>query len=88
MVVETSGPVPLDWSAVVDAFIAVDPRVLAHIPPDRFSMTTTHLYPALVERHEAVYGYRYTGYWIDIGAPERYLQAHRDKNCLRGLATC
>ena len=41
-------------------------------------MTTTDVYPALIERHEAVYGYRYTGYWMDIGAPERYLQAHWD----------
>jgi mannose-1-phosphate guanylyltransferase len=56
----------------------VDPQVLKHIPPDCFSMTTSEVYPALIERHEAVYGYRYTGYWIDIGAPERYLQAHWD----------
>jgi mannose-1-phosphate guanylyltransferase len=56
----------------------VDPRVLERIPPDCFSMTTTDVYPALLERQEAVYGYRYTGYWIDIGIPERYLQAHWD----------
>ena len=56
----------------------VDPRVLARIPPDCFSMTTTDVYPALLECHEAVYGYRYTGYWVDIGVPERYLQAHWD----------
>ena len=56
----------------------VDPQVLERIPPDCFSMTTTDVFPALIERHEAVYGYRYTGYWMDIGAPERYLQAHWD----------
>jgi mannose-1-phosphate guanylyltransferase len=56
----------------------VDPQVLERIPPDGFSMTTTDVYPALIERHEAVYGYRYTGYWMDIGAPESYLQAHWD----------
>jgi len=56
----------------------VDPQVLERIPPDCFSMTTSDVYPALIERHEAVYGYRYTGYWMDIGAPERYLQAHWD----------
>jgi NDP-sugar pyrophosphorylase family protein len=32
----------------------------------------------LIEYDAAVYGYLYTGYWMDIGAPERYLQAHRD----------
>ena len=56
----------------------VDPRVLDRIPPNCFSMTTTDVYPALLERQEAVYGYRYTGYWVDIGVPERYLQAHWD----------
>src|SRR5919206_162968 len=56
----------------------VDPQVLEHIPPDGFSMTTSDVYPALIERYRAVYGYRYTGYWMDIGAPERYLQAHWD----------
>ena len=56
----------------------VDPQVLEHIPSNGFSMTTSDVYPALIERHAAVYGYRYTGYWMDIGAPERYLQAHWD----------
>jgi NDP-sugar pyrophosphorylase family protein len=56
----------------------VDPQVLARVPPDCFSMTTTDVYPALLEHQEAVYGYRYTGYWIDIGVPERYRQAHWD----------
>jgi mannose-1-phosphate guanylyltransferase len=56
----------------------VDPQVLERIPPDCFSMTTSDVYPALIECHEAVYGYRYTGYWMDIGTPERYLQAHWD----------
>ena len=56
----------------------VDPQVLARIPADAFSTTTADVYPALIEHNEAVYGYRYTGYWIDIGVPERYLQAHWD----------
>jgi mannose-1-phosphate guanylyltransferase len=56
----------------------VDPRVLECIPPDCFSMTTADVYPALIERHAAVYGYCYGGYWMDIGTPERYLQAHWD----------
>jgi mannose-1-phosphate guanylyltransferase len=56
----------------------VDPQVLECIPPDCFSMTTSDVYPALIERHAAVYGYWYGGYWMDIGTPERYLQAHWD----------
>ena len=56
----------------------VDPQVLERIPPDCFITTTADVYPALIEHNAAVYGYLYTGYWMDIGAPERYLQAHRD----------
>lgn len=56
----------------------VDPRVLADIPRDRLMTTTADVYPRLLERQEAVYGYRYNGYWMDIGVPERYLQAHWD----------
>ena len=56
----------------------VDPQVLERIPPDCFITTTANVYPALLERQEVVYGYRYTGYWMDIGVPERYLQAHWD----------
>jgi mannose-1-phosphate guanylyltransferase len=56
----------------------VDPRVLGHIPPNCFVTTTADVYPSLIEHHAAVYGYRYTGYWMDIGVPERYLQAHWD----------
>jgi mannose-1-phosphate guanylyltransferase len=56
----------------------LDPQVLECIPPDCCITTAADVYPALLERQEAVYGYRYTGYWMDIGAPERYLQAHWD----------
>ncbi|MGQ4808960.1 UTP--glucose-1-phosphate uridylyltransferase [Candidatus Entotheonellaceae bacterium PAL068K] len=56
----------------------VSPAALAHIPEGRSSSTTAEVYPALIAMHKAVYGYRYTGYWMDIGVPERYLQAHRD----------
>jgi NDP-sugar pyrophosphorylase family protein len=55
----------------------LDPAVLADIPSAGVVSTTADVYPELV-RHQAVYGYRHTGYWIDIGVPERYLQAHWD----------
>ena len=54
----------------------VDPRVLARIPAQGFVTTTAEVYPALLEDQEAIYGYRYRGYWMDIGVPQRYLKAH------------
>jgi mannose-1-phosphate guanylyltransferase len=73
----THGPV-IGEETMFACVQVVDPRVLEHIPPNCFSMTTSVVYPALIERYGAVYGYRYTGYWMDIGKPERYLQAHWD----------
>jgi NDP-sugar pyrophosphorylase family protein len=54
------------------------PEVLEHIPPGRSISTTADVYPALLVQHQAVYGYCHTGYWMDVGVPERYLQAHWD----------
>jgi NDP-sugar pyrophosphorylase family protein len=56
----------------------ISPPVLDRIPPERFVSTTAEVYPALVAANNAVYGYRHTGYWLDIGVPERYRQAHWD----------
>jgi len=35
-------------------------------------------FPSLVERRETFVAYLYDGYWIDIGAPDKYRQVHRD----------
>lgn len=56
----------------------VSPAVLKYIPPARFVTTTGDVYPALLAAQEAIYAYEHTGYWMDIGVPERYLQAHWD----------
>lgn len=56
----------------------VNPEVLARIPPDCFSTTTGEIYPALIADQHAIYGYRHSGYWMDLGVPRRYLQTHWD----------
>jgi NDP-sugar pyrophosphorylase family protein len=56
----------------------VSPEVLQWIPPERYLSTTADIYPALIAQHQAVYGYRHAGYWMDVGVPERYRQAHWD----------
>jgi mannose-1-phosphate guanylyltransferase len=35
-------------------------------------------FPSLIERGERFVGYIYSGYWIDIGTPAKYMQVHRD----------
>jgi mannose-1-phosphate guanylyltransferase len=36
------------------------------------------VFPVLIERGEPVYGFLSGAYWIDLGTPEKYLQAHFD----------
>jgi len=35
-------------------------------------------FPALLKRGDVVMAHVHRGYWIDIGTPDKYLQAHRD----------
>ena len=68
----------------------VSPHILDRIPQDCHVSTTAETYPELIARGERVVAYRHTGYWMDVGVPERYLQAHwdildgkREADCLR-----
>jgi mannose-1-phosphate guanylyltransferase len=56
----------------------ISPQVLAEIPPGQFSSTSAETYPKLIAEGGDVYAYRHDGYWMDIGVPERYRQAHWD----------
>ncbi len=56
----------------------VEPSVLKHIPPlTRF--TFEHgLFPQLLELGEPIFNYPSDAYWIDIGAPQKYLKLNCD----------
>jgi NDP-sugar pyrophosphorylase family protein len=56
----------------------ISPQIFADIPPAQHCSTTAETYPKLIARGAAVYGYRHDGYWMDIGVPTRYRQAHWD----------
>jgi NDP-sugar pyrophosphorylase family protein len=68
---------PLGQETIFTGIQIISPQVLQRIPQGIFSSTTADVYPALVEQG-AVHGYVDAGYWIDIGIPARYLQAHWD----------
>lgn len=55
----------------------IHPRVLRDVPPGRES-SIIEAYLREIERGEAVFGYEMSGYWSDVGTPERYAQARRD----------
>lgn len=54
----------------------LEPEVLADIPASTPSMFENYLFPRLLERGEPILGYHSDAYWIDIGTPEKYLQAN------------
>ena len=56
----------------------LEPRVLADMPAGKMWSFERQVFPSLVERGEAVFGFASDTYWLDIGTPERYLQAHWD----------
>jgi len=53
------------------------PRLLQHVPQGVAS-SIIDPYVAAIEQGERVLGYDLTGYWSDIGTPERYAQADRE----------
>ena len=57
----------------------LDPRVLEYIPAGENYSFEYQLFPDLLRRGESFYAHVPEGaYWIDIGAPARYLQVHHD----------
>ncbi len=65
----------------------LEPRAIADVPPGEMWSFERQVFPSLVARGEAVYGFISEAYWIDIGTPERYLQAHWDVLAGRSAAT-
>jgi mannose-1-phosphate guanylyltransferase len=97
------GLVPLDEANRVEAFLekpkeliagrinagtyVLEPDVLKEVPPDQFWQFEQQLFPSLLEKGAPVYGFPSDSYWLDIGTPERYLQAHFDVLSGRADAT-
>jgi mannose-1-phosphate guanylyltransferase len=56
----------------------LDPLGLDDWPVGQNASIERDIFPALIAAGRPVYGYRSDAYWIDLGTPERYLQAHWD----------
>jgi mannose-1-phosphate guanylyltransferase len=56
----------------------LEPETLADVPAGEMWSFERQVFPSLVERGAPVYGFASEVYWLDIGTPERYLQAHWD----------
>ena len=56
----------------------MEPDILTYIPPRVKFSIERELFSLLPKQELPAYCYDYSGYWIDLGNPEKYLQLHRD----------
>ena len=56
----------------------IEPEVLEYVPENAHYMFERGLFPRLLDMKEPLYGYRFDGYWLDMGTPEKYLCLNRD----------
>ncbi|MBS7288506.1 MAG: NTP transferase domain-containing protein [Candidatus Freyarchaeota archaeon] len=60
----------------------LEPEVFNYIPKGKEYDFSKDLFPRLLKEGERVFSYRMREYWIDIGNPQKYVQANQD--ILRG----
>ena len=73
---EKPDPDEIDTDEVNAGAYVIEPSVIELIPPGRAVSIEREIFPQLVGN--GLYGLRLDGYWMDIGTPERYLQASWD----------
>jgi NDP-sugar pyrophosphorylase family protein len=76
--VEKPKPEEVTCNTINAGIYVLEPGVLNYIPHGEKFSFEYQLFPALLAANEQFYAYTCPGYWIDIGAPKRYLQANKD----------
>lgn len=56
----------------------VDPKIFKKVPAGKPFSFERQLYPLLLEEGAGIFGHVTDAYWMDIGDPSKYLQAHID----------
>lgn len=63
-------------STVNAGIYVIDPKIFRGVPKGVEYSFERQLFPSLLERGEPIYGFVSDRYWIDIGNPVQYQQAH------------
>jgi len=74
---EKPRPEEIDTNLINAGVYVLEPEVLSLVPRDRAVSIERDVFPRLADEG-SVYGLALDGYWLDVGTPEAYLQAHRD----------
>ena len=75
---EKPKPEEITCDTINAGIYVLEPETFDRIPKDTACSIERSFFPSLVERHEIFVAYICRGYWIDIGTPDKYMQAHRD----------
>jgi len=76
--VEKPTPDQIRCDTINAGIYVLDPGTFDRIPKDTVYSIERGYFPSLVAQQETFVAYVYRGYWIDIGTPEKYRQAHLD----------
>ena len=86
---EKPDPAQITCNTINAGIYVLEPDTFDRIPADTKYSIERLYFPSLVERGEAFTAYIERGYWLDIGTPAAYRQAHRDMldgRCRTGCA--
>ena len=75
---EKPSPDEITCNTINAGIYVLEPRTLDRIPKDTPWSIERSFFPSLIERGDTFVAYVNQGYWIDIGTPEKYMQAHCD----------
>ncbi len=70
------GKAPSNW--INAGTYVVEPAFLRRIPPRLNVSVERETFPRMLAQPGLVYGFQSDAYWLDIGTPDKYLQAHAD----------
>jgi NDP-sugar pyrophosphorylase family protein len=76
--VEKPSPDQIKCDTINAGIYVLEPDTLDRIPADTVYSIERGYFPSLVTNRETFMAFIYRGYWIDIGTPAKYRQAHRD----------
>jgi mannose-1-phosphate guanylyltransferase len=71
-----AGKAPSKW--INAGTYVLEPRFLDRVPPRLNVSIEREVFPRMLSEPGHLFGFGAEGYWLDIGTPEKYLQAHID----------
>lgn len=76
--IEKPSPARVTTNWINAGIYLLEPEVLEHVPTNAHYTFERGLFPLLLELGEPVYGYPFSGYWLDMGTPGKYLRLNCD----------